>query len=117
MSVNDLATVGNSFGFDESIDNHRSVVWNSTITTAKGNGLTNNRILAQILSVTAAVTGVKFVSPASRYQTSTQANQNTGTINDDITSKISKLSRYADTSAGKAYNNVYGTLMNITIKK
>ena len=103
MSVNDLATVGHSLGFGETIDNYRSVVWNGTTATANGIGLTNNRIFAQTPSVTGAVTAVKFVTPGSRYQTSIQANQNTGTINDAITSK---LSRYADTSGGKGYNNV-----------
>ena len=29
-------------------------------------------------------------------------------------SLTSKLSRYADTSAGKAYNNIYGTLVSAT---
>ena len=111
MSVNDLATVGHSLGFGETIDNHRSIVWNANATNANGNGLTNNRIFAQTPSITGAVTAVKFVSPAGRYQTSIQANQNTGTINDGITSK---LSRYADTSAGNAYNNIYGTLVNTT---
>ena len=99
MSLNDVSTVGHSFGFGETIDNYRSVVWNANSTTANGNGLTNNRIFAQVPSVTGAVSAVKFVSPAGRYQTTTQANQNTGTINDAITSK---LSRYADTSAGNA---------------
>ena len=111
MSVNDLATVGHSLGFGETIDNYRSVVWNGTTTTANGIGLTNNRIFAQTPSVTGAVTAVKFVTPGSRYQTSIQANQNTGTINDAITSK---LSRYADTSGGKGYNNVFGTLISLT---
>ena len=111
MSLNDVSTVGHSFGFGETIDNYRSVVWNANSTTANGNGLTNNRIFAQVPSVTGAVSAVKFVSPAGRYQTSIQANQNTGTINDAITSK---LSRYADTSAGNAYNNIYGTLVNTT---
>jgi hypothetical protein len=111
MSVNDLATVGHSLGFGETIDNYRSVVWNGTTATANGIGLTNNRIFAQTPSVTGAVTAVKFVTPGSRYQTSIQANQNTGTINDAITSK---LSRYADTSGGKGYNNVFGTLISLT---
>ena len=111
MSVNDLATVGHSLGFGETIDNYRSIVWNANSTTANGNGLTNNRIFSQTPSVTGGVTAVKFVSPAGRYQTSIQVNQNTGTINDAITSK---LSRYADTSAGNAYNNIYGTLVNTT---
>ena len=112
MSVNDLATVGHTLGFGETIDNYRSIVWNSNATNANGNGLTNNRIFAQTPSLTGnPVTAVKFTSPASRYQTSIQPNQNTGTINDAITSK---LSRYADTSAGNAYNNIYGTLVNTT---
>ena len=111
MSVNDLATVGHTLGFGETIDNYRSVVWNSNATTANGNGFTNNRVFAQNGSVTGAVTAVKFASPGSRYQTTLQASQNNGTINDAITSK---LSRYADLSGGNNYNNVFGTLINAT---
>jgi hypothetical protein len=111
MSVNDLATVGYTLGFGENIDNHRSVSWNANATDKNGNGFTNNRVFAQNPSVTGTVSAVKFVSPASRYQTSIQPNQNTGTINDAITSK---LSRYVDTSAGSAYNNILGTLINAT---
>jgi hypothetical protein len=114
MSVNDLATVGHSLGFGETIDNHRSATWNAASAAKNGNGFTNNRIFAQNPSFTFAtpnVTNVKYVPPASRYQTSMQANQNTGTINDAITSK---LSRYADTSDGKGYNNIFGTLVSTT---
>ncbi len=113
MSLHNVATVGHSFGFGETIDNHRSVVWiyGSAANNANGNIFTNNRIFSQTPSVTSAVSAVKFVSPAGRYQTSMQANQNTGSINDATTSK---LSRYADTSAGNAYNNIYGILVNTT---
>ena len=43
MAINDLATVGYTLGFGETLDNPRSVVWNAGATTASGNGLTNNR--------------------------------------------------------------------------
>jgi hypothetical protein len=115
MSVNDLATVGYTLGFGESIDNHRSVSWNGNATTKNGNGFTNNRIFAQTGSVgitSTTVNSVQFPPPASRYQTTTQAIQNTGTINDAITSK---LSRYFDTTAtGSVYNNILGTIVNAT---
>ena len=89
MSFHNVATVGHSFGFGETIDNHRSVVWiyGSAANNANGNIFTNNRIFSQTPSVTGAVSAVKFVSPAGRYQTSMQANQNTGSINDATTSK------------------------------
>ena len=116
MSVNDLATVGYTLGFGETIDNHRSVAWNGNATDKNGNGFTNNRIFSQTPSITGnPATAVKFVSPASRYQTSIQTTQNFGTINDAITSK---LSRYIDTttggSGGSGYNNIVGTLVNAT---
>jgi hypothetical protein len=66
MSFNDVATVGHSFGFGETIDNHRSVVWiyGSAANNANGNIFTNNRIFSQTPSVTGAVSAVKYVSPA-----------------------------------------------------
>jgi hypothetical protein len=111
MSVNDLATQGYTLGFGENIDNYRSVAWNSNATDKNGNGFTNNRVFAQTPSVSGTVSAVKFVTPSSRYQTSIQGNQNTGTINDAITSK---LSRYIDTTGGSAYNNIFGTLIDLT---
>jgi hypothetical protein len=114
MSVNDLATIGYTLGFGENVDNHRSVAWNAAATTANGNGFTNNRVFGQNSSFSFSspnVTGVKYVSPAGRYQTSMQANQNNGTVNDAITSK---LSRYVDTTGGSGYNNILGTIINST---
>jgi hypothetical protein len=78
MLFNNLATVG------ETIDNYCSVVWNANATNKNGNGFTNNRVFAQNASYTFSspnVTGVKFVSPASRHQTSLQPTQNNGTVN------------------------------------
>jgi hypothetical protein len=97
ISVNDLATVWYTLGFGDNIDDHRSVSWNANATTKNGNGFTNNRIFSQTGSVgitTTTVNSVQFPPPASRYQTTIQANQNTGTINDAIKSKSS---RYIDT--------------------
>ncbi len=89
MSVNYIATVGSTLGFGENIDNHRFVSWNFNATDENGNGFTINRIFAQTLFVTGGISPVKFVSPASRYQTSLQLTQNFGTINDAIISKSS----------------------------
>ncbi len=75
MSVNDLATIGYTLGFGENVDNHRSVAWNAAATDKNGNGFTNNRVFAQNSSFSFSspyVTGVKYVSPACRYQTSMQ---------------------------------------------
>jgi hypothetical protein len=104
MSVIDLATVGFTLGFGENVDNHRSVAKN-------GNGFTNNRVFAQNSSITGTVSSIKFVAPASRYQTSKQTNQNNGSVNDATTSK---LLRYVDTTGGSGYNNIVGTLVNLT---
>ena len=106
MSVNDLATIGSTYGFGDVVDNPRSVVWNGIATDKSGNGLTNNRILAET-----AVSGTNASVPAHRYQTTCQAKQNTGTINDAVTSK---LSRYIDITAGNGYNNLVGTLVSET---
>jgi hypothetical protein len=74
LSINDIATVGNSFGLGETIDNYCLVAWNGNATETKWNGLTNNRIFAQFSSVTGnPVTAVKFVSYGGCYQTSIHA--------------------------------------------
>ena len=46
MSVNDLATTGNSLGFSPTLDNTKSVKYNDTYAStagSSGNGLSNNR--------------------------------------------------------------------------
>ena len=112
MSVNDLATIGHTYGFGEVVDNPRSASWNAASTTANGNGFTNNRIFAENGATTGApVTNVAFSIPAHRYQTTCQVKQNTGTINDAVTSK---LSRYVDLTATNSYNNFVGTLVSET---
>ena len=111
MSVNDLATLGPTYGFGEVIDNPRSAVWNGNAVDKSGNGFTNNRIFAENGSVTGAVSAVAFSSPAHRYQTTCQTKQNAGTINDAVTSK---LGRYVDLTAGLANNNFVGTLVSET---
>ena len=42
--ISDLANIGPTLGFGDVIDSHRSVVWNSNLTTVNGNGLTNNKV-------------------------------------------------------------------------
>ena len=44
MGISDLANIGPTLGFGDVIDSHRSVVWNSNLTTVNGNGLTNNKV-------------------------------------------------------------------------
>jgi hypothetical protein len=51
MSVNDLGTVGHSLGFAPTLDNTKSMKYNSTYVsgnTLSGNGLTNNRPFAGV---------------------------------------------------------------------
>ena len=93
MALNDLATVGYTLGFGETLDNPRSVVWNAGATTASGNGLTNNRPFLPTATV-----------GADRYQMNVQNSQNKNTVNDSISSKIG---RYCDTNQA-GFNNIYG---------
>jgi hypothetical protein len=93
MSTNDLATIGYTLGFGETLDNPRSVVWNGTSTTENGNGFTNNKIFG------------------SRYQSSIKPKFNDGTANDAIASKIG---RFTDLTTGSPYNNVVGTIVSAT---
>ena len=51
MSINDLATIGHSLGFAPTLDNTKSMKYNSTYASANtlsGNGLTNNRPFAGV---------------------------------------------------------------------
>ena len=105
MSYNDLVTIGPTLGFGETIDNPCSAVWNANSTTANGNGFTNNKVF-----VPNAVSGTSVVSAGHRYQTTLSTQQNKNTINDGITSR---LSRYADCSTGGAYNNIVPNLVTI----
>ena len=99
MSISDLATIGYTLGFSDTLDNPRSVIWNSNLTNTNGNGFTNNRPFIPYSSI---VTGQ---GAGARIQTSVQATQNKGTINDSISYKVS---RYADVSAGGQFNAIYG---------
>ena len=66
MSVNDLATIGYTLGFGDSVDNPRSAVWNGNSATANGQGFTNNKIAG------------------ARYPTTIQLQPNGATANDAI---------------------------------
>jgi hypothetical protein len=94
MSINDQKTIGFTYGFSEELDNPRSVRWNGNSVLLNGNGFTNN---------------IPFVAAAglasTRTQSSMGATQNIRTTNNAIQSKIS---RFADTTIGGAYNNIYG---------
>jgi hypothetical protein len=51
MSINDLGTIGHSLGFSPTLDNTKSMKYNSTYAsgnTLSGNGLTNNRPFAGV---------------------------------------------------------------------
>ncbi len=51
MSINDLATIGHSLRFAPTLDNTKSMKYNSTYAsgnTLSGNGLTNNRPFAGV---------------------------------------------------------------------
>jgi hypothetical protein len=51
MSINDLATIGHTLGFSPTLDNTKSMKYNSSTSTvngSSGNGLTNNRPFAGV---------------------------------------------------------------------
>jgi len=86
MSLNDLATIGATLGFGDSIDNPRSAKFVDTANI----GFTNNSI------------------SGSRYQSGIKTSLNSGTANDAI---LSRLSRFTETA--NSYNGL-NTLMSTT---
>jgi hypothetical protein len=105
MSVNDLKTLGHTIGFSETLDNTKSMVYNSSYANAanaatSGNGLTNNRPY-----IATAGTGGGFDN-----QISLQAKQNANVTNSAIQYKIG---RYLDTTANNE-NNIVGNLVTVT---
>ena len=98
MGVSDLANIGPTIGFGDVIDNHRSVIWNSNLNSANGNGFTNNKVFIP--------NGQTY--SGHRFQTTSQKLQNSGCINDALTSK---LSRYVDTSSTTSYNGIYNNIL------
>lgn len=97
MSLNDQKTIGYTLGFSEELDNPRSVKWNTT--ASNGNGFTNN-IPFGIVADKCSTRTKSVMGPTQNYKCTNNAIQ-------------SKISRYADTSAGGAYNNVYGTILSV----
>ena len=98
MGVSDLANIGPTIGFGDVIDNPRSVIWNSNLNSANGNGFTNNKVFIP--------NGQTY--SGHRFQTTSQKLQNSGCINDALTSK---LSRYVDTSSTTSYNGIYNNIL------
>ena len=45
MRINDLKTIGPTLGFSNTLDNHRSAIWNAGTATTNGTGFSNNRLL------------------------------------------------------------------------
>jgi hypothetical protein len=98
MSVNDLFTIGHSLGFSPTLDNTKSMKYNSTYTlgnTLSGNGLTNNRPFAgvgdnQTVFVTVQNTVVGNVCGQYKcgkyYDTTNNANGIVGATNTIVTS-------------------------------
>lgn len=79
MSVNDLATMGHTLGFGETIDNPRSVIWGGAGgASTSGNGLTNNR---------------PYAANGARNPFVFSGTLNSSAVNDAISSKIG---RYID---------------------
>jgi hypothetical protein len=85
MSVGDLATIGATLGFGESIDNPRSAKFVNTANT----GLCNNYIAG------------------SRYQSGIKTKLNSGTANDAI---LSKLGRFTEIDTNNNYNGLINLL-------
>ena len=65
--IRNLANIGPTLGFGDVIDNHRSVAWNSNLTSVNGNGFTNNEVFVPNGTYSGA-----------RCQTTSQKLQNAG---------------------------------------
>ena len=95
MSVNDLATIGYTQGFGESVDNYRSAVFNNAAAataSCSGNGFTNNKVVAP--------NGSRVGSTITSVQHSTA-------VNDAITSKLGRYVDLTNPTANKLVTNIY----------
>jgi hypothetical protein len=95
MSVNDLATIGYTKGFGESVDNYRSTVFNNAAAVAascSGNGFTNNNVVAP---------------NGSRIGSTITSVQNSTAINDAITSKLGRYVDLTNPTGNKLVANIY----------
>jgi len=103
MSVNDLATIGHSLGFSPTLDNTKSMKYNTNYAStagSSGNGLSNNRPY----------------DGASDNQTTMGTKQNFGVGNSALQYKIG---RYLDTTTSGSANGIVGangilTVQNLT---
>jgi len=92
MSVNDLATIGNTLGFGDCLDNPRSARWCGN-TAAQGIGFTNNDVI-----------GYTYTS-ASALQTQV----NSGAANTGIQSRLNRF-----TEVTNNYNGIAPTILSAT---
>lgn len=95
MSVNDLATIGYTQGFGESVDNYRSTVFNNAAAataSCSGNGFTNNKVVA---------------ANGSRTGSTITSVQNSTAVNDAITSKLARYVDLTNATANKLVTNIY----------
>ncbi len=91
MSVNDLATFGNTLGFGECLDNPRSARWCGA-TAAQGVGFTNNNVIG-------------FQNTGATLQTQINA----GPTDTGIQSRFSRFTEVAN-----SYNNIAPTILSAT---
>ena len=91
MSINDLATIGNTLGFGETIDNPRSAKWCGG-TAAQGVGFTNNDVI-----------GFQYASSTLQPQI------NAGVANTGIQSRLSRF-----TEVTNNYNGIAPTILSAT---
>jgi hypothetical protein len=98
MSATDLKSINVSLGVADTLDNERSVQWNTVAGTAApgGVGLTNNR--AFVSAATASSESPLFLSTA----------QNKGTTNSSIQRRNSRIVDTTKTSAN-SFNKIYGS--------
>ena len=91
MSVNDLATIGNTLGFGDTLDNPRSARWCGN-TAAQGIGFTNNDIIG-------------FQNTGA----SLQNQANAGSANTGIQSRLNRFTEVANN-----YNGISPTILSAT---
>ena len=91
MSVNDLATIENTLGFGETLDNPRSAKWCGS-TAAQGVGFTNNDVI-----------GFQYAAAGLQNQI------NAGVANTGIQSRLGRF-----TEVTNNYNGIAPTILSAT---
>jgi hypothetical protein len=102
MSATDLKSMSISLGMSDTLDNERSVQWNTIASASRagGVGLCNNRAF-----------GNSGIGSATEQQLLIKSNQNDGTVNGAIQKRISRITD-ASKAGGASYNCIYSNTLS-----